>query len=86
METPMMGVLVSLLVGLVTSFIVGRLMKYSEPNFIILLMLGVVGSYIGGHILYFLGIDYCNSFWRYFYTSLIGAGVVLGMSALFIEE
>lgn len=79
----MMGFLLWLVMGLVIGGVAGFLMKSSYPWFIDLL-LGVVGSAVGGWLSsLFLGVDLTSGFnLTSLITAIVGAMIVIGISRM----
>lgn len=81
-----MGILWSLLVGLVAGALAGWIMKGKGFGFIVNTVLGLVGGVIGGWIYSLLGISSSGGIWGNLVMATIGAVVLLFIASRFRKK
>ena len=64
----------------------GKLMKGSGFGFLVNLLVGIVGGFLGGNLLAWLGIHWGKTFIGYLVTSLIGAIILLWVVSLLTKK
>jgi uncharacterized membrane protein YeaQ/YmgE (transglycosylase-associated protein family) len=77
-----MGFVWFIIIGIVAGFLAGRIMRGGGFGLIINLILGIIGSVIGGWVFSLLGI-YASGIIGSLITSTIGAILVLWIASLF---
>ncbi|MCD7899111.1 MAG: GlsB/YeaQ/YmgE family stress response membrane protein [Bacteroides sp.] len=78
-----MGLLWSIIIGVVAGAIAGWLMKGRGFGFLVNLLVGLVGSVLGGWIYGLFGVDADRGVWGTLLMSVIGAVVLLWIVSLF---
>jgi|GEM_PF-252195 len=82
----MLGILFTVIVGALSGFLAGKLMKGSGFGFLVNLLVGIVGGFLGGNLLAWLGINWGKTFIGYLVTSLIGAIILLWVVSLLTKK
>lgn len=75
-----MQLLIVLLTGIAAGWIAGLLMKGRDYGVVGNLILGLIGSLVGGGIMHLLGFTAARDTWRHGIVALLGAMVVLGVA------
>ena len=76
-----MGIIGSILIGILAGFIAGKIMKGGGFGCLWNLLLGVVGGFVGGLLFGLLGIQWEQGWIGELGTAVIGAVVVLWVAA-----
>jgi len=74
-----MGFLAWLVVGLIAGWLTGKIMKGSGYGFIVDILLGIAGAFVGGFIARHLGLDPNGGF---IYSTLVALGGAVILVAL----
>lgn len=80
-----MGIILSILIGVLAGFLAGKFMKGGGFGFWINLLVGVVGGFLGGSILGWLGIHW-GGLVGSLVTAVIGAVILLWILSLFKKK
>jgi len=74
-----MGILYWILAGLIAGWLTGKIMKGSGYGFMVDILLGIAGAFVGGFIARHLGLDPAGGF---IYSTLIAIGGAVILVAL----
>jgi len=74
-----MGIIYWILAGLLAGWLTGKIMKGSGYGFIVDILLGIAGAFVGGFIARHLGLDPAGGF---IYSTLIAIGGAIILVAL----
>lgn len=77
-----MGIILSIVIGVLAGFLAGKIMKGGGFGFWINLLVGIVGSFLGGSVLGWFGIEWGGLFGS-LATAVIGAVILLWFLSLF---
>ena len=77
-----MNTIFFILIGCLSGFVAGKIMRGGGFGFIVNSVLGIIGGVIGGWLLSLLGIEWGGTIGQ-IGTSVIGAIVVLAIASLF---
>jgi len=77
-----MGIILSIVIGVLAGFLAGKIMKGGGFGFWINLLVGIVGGFLGGSVLGWFGIEWGGLFGS-LVTSVIGAVILLWILSLF---
>jgi len=75
-----MQILIVALTGIVAGWVAGLLMKGRDYGILGNLILGLIGSFVGGGIMHVLGFNTASDVWKQGLVALLGAMVVLGVA------
>ncbi len=79
------SIIIFLLVGAAAGWIAGKLVNGSGKGFILNVIVGIVGSFLGGWLLPLVGVTWTTPFGR-FCTAVIGAAILLIILSLFRKK
>ena len=77
-----MGLIGSIIVGILAGFLAGKLMRGGGFGCLMDLLLGVVGGFVGGMLFRALGISWNNGWIGEVGTAVVGAVLVLYVASL----
>ena len=77
-----MGLIGSIIVGILAGFLAGKLMRGGGFGCLMNLLLGVVGGFVGGMLFRALGISWTNGWIGEVGTAVVGAVLVLYVASL----
>ena len=77
-----MGIIFSIIIGVLAGFLAGKIMKGGGFGFWINLLVGIVGGFLGGSVLGWFGIEWGGLFGS-LVTAVIGAVILLWILSLF---
>ncbi|MBR5935682.1 MAG: GlsB/YeaQ/YmgE family stress response membrane protein [Bacteroidaceae bacterium] len=77
-----MGIILSIVIGVLAGFLAGKIMKGGGFGFWINLLVGIVGGFLGGSVLGWFGIAWGGLFGS-LVTAVIGAVILLWILSLF---
>ena len=82
------SILVSIGHGALAGFLAGKIVKGSGSGFLLNLIIGVIGGFIGGNLLNWIGVKsaFWGTFWGVLLTAVIGACVLLWIVSLFKKK
>lgn len=76
-----MGLIASIIVGIIAGFVASKLMKHEGQGCLIDLLLGIVGGWLGGHVLGWLGVSWGGLVGE-IGTAIVGAVLLLWIWSL----
>ena len=75
----------TIIVGILAGFIASRLFKHKGSGCVVDLLLGLVGGWLGGHVLDWLGITWAGTLGE-IGTAVVGAVLLLWIVSLFAKK
>jgi uncharacterized membrane protein/uncharacterized membrane protein YeaQ/YmgE (transglycosylase-associated protein family) len=75
-----MQVMIVTLTGVLVGWLAGLLMKGRDYGIVGNLILGLLGSYVGGGVMHVMGFNEPSDWWRHGIVALLGALLVLGIA------
>ena len=81
-----MSFVYSIIIGFISGFLAGKIMRGSGFGLLWNCLLGLLGGVVGGHVLGWLGISWGDTTIGTIATAVVGAVIVLWLASLFNKK